>query len=590
MFHKKGNPRFSIVNTTIRCLSALSQTKHISQEERIKLLEQCDILNRNWRGSRKRAKRVSKIQRRRQRRRERQRQRRAEKKQKAEIRKLTGIRNPETNLWSLARTNPSSKRSQLHYRNLSGVLVPQSFLSASRCYVCHEQFQDVHHFYDQLCIPCGDMHYSKRSQSADLSGYVALITGGRSEIGLQVALFLLRANCQTVIVTTRFPEAMKQDFALQIDYDDWKHALDVQGLNLRHVYHVEQFCKELQKKYSSIDIIIHNAAQTIAQSKEAYLGLLKQEDRNLVDGDDSDCRCELDQETPSFDYVPFPELQIRKCGENFSDPVSFQTLKTTLGLDIDEVDFDENSDNNSDASNSSFSFDLPNFQSYEAILNTQEAFLQNSINSVHPDNHDDDDEEEEDIEVDFSDSSSIEEETKKQAEVLENDQTNTRNQHKNSWQFQCDEVSTKEIQSVMTINAIVPFLFNGWLKPLLLKSTNCYQFIIHVTSKEGQFECRHKTSRHPHTNMAKAALNMHTRTSAPEFLRDGILMVSVDPGWITNRNPLPLEESQRETQQNLPPFDKIDAAARIVDPIFMALNYDQCYSGVFLQNYEPSHW
>ena len=47
---------------------------------------------------------------------------------------------------------------------------------------------------------------------------------------------------------------------------------------------------------------------------------------------------------------------------------------------------------------------------------------------------------------------------------------------------------------------------------------------------EGKFY-RHKTPHHPHTNAAKAALNMMTRTSSESYSRSGIWMNSVDTGW-----------------------------------------------------------
>jgi NAD(P)-dependent dehydrogenase (short-subunit alcohol dehydrogenase family) len=50
---------------------------------------------------------------------------------------------------------------------------------------------------------------------------------------------------------------------------------------------------------------------------------------------------------------------------------------------------------------------------------------------------------------------------------------------------------------------------------------------------EGVFNRPNKQSSHPHTNMAKASLNMITRTSAQQFINDNIYMNSVDTGWVT---------------------------------------------------------
>ena len=72
------------------------------------------------------------------------------------------------------------------------------------CYVCRARSHDVHWFYDQMCLDCGDFNYGKRGQTADLTGRVALITGARVKIGYQAAIMLLRAGAH-VMVVTRFP-------------------------------------------------------------------------------------------------------------------------------------------------------------------------------------------------------------------------------------------------------------------------------------------------------------------------------------------------------------------------------------------------
>lgn len=37
--------------------------------------------------------------------------------------------------------------------------------------------------------------------------------------------------------------------------------------------------------------------------------------------------------------------------------------------------------------------------------------------------------------------------------------------------------------------------------------------------------------------MAKASLNMMTRTSAADYANDSIWMTAVDTGWVTDENP-----------------------------------------------------
>jgi NAD(P)-dependent dehydrogenase (short-subunit alcohol dehydrogenase family) len=107
---------------------------------------------------------------------------------------------------------------------------------------------------------------------------------------------------------------------------------------------------------------------------------------------------------------------------------------------------------------------------------------------------------------------------------------------------------------------------------------------------EGQFYREWKTSRHPHTNMAKAALNMMTRTSAEDYLEDGIHMNSVDTGWVTDEDPAAIAERKTAVHGFHPPLDIVDGAARILDPIFSGANTGEHLWGLFLKDYRPSPW
>ncbi len=66
------------------------------------------------------------------------------------------------------------------------------------------------------------------------------------------------------------------------------------------------------------------------------------------------------------------------------------------------------------------------------------------------------------------------------------------------------------------------------MSPRPVNAAEC-RFIVNVSSMEGKFY-RRKLATHPHTNMAKAALNMMTRTSAADYQKNNIYMTAVDTG------------------------------------------------------------
>ena len=118
------------------------------------------------------------------------------------------------------------------------------------------------------------------------------------------------------------------------------------------------------------------------------------------------------------------------------------------------------------------------------------------------------------------------------------------------------------------VNAIAPYILNARLKPLMVATAGRHKHVVNVSAMEGQFYRTTKTDKHPHTNMAKAALNMMTRTSAPDFVKDGIHMNAVDTGWVTDEDPA-VHAARKAELGFSPPLDIIDGAARIVDPIFV---------------------
>jgi NAD(P)-dependent dehydrogenase (short-subunit alcohol dehydrogenase family) len=160
----------------------------------------------------------------------------------------------------------------------------------------------------------------------------------------------------------------------------------------------------------------------------------------------------------------------------------------------------------------------------------------------------------------------------------------------NSWRLTLAEVPTAELLEVHLVNAVAPFVLNARLRPLLAAVPTNDAHVINVSAMEGQFYRRWKTDKHPHTNMAKAALNMMTRTSAVEYVRDGIHMNSVDTGWVTDEDPVHHAARKTKIHGFHPPLDIVDGAARIVDPLFDGVNTGTHLWGLFLKDYKPAPW
>ncbi|NLU84971.1 SDR family NAD(P)-dependent oxidoreductase [Rhodococcus sp. HNM0569] len=158
----------------------------------------------------------------------------------------------------------------------------------------------------------------------------------------------------------------------------------------------------------------------------------------------------------------------------------------------------------------------------------------------------------------------------------------------NSWVQTVAEVDPVELLEVQLCNAVAPFILVSRLRPAMAAAAARRKYVVNVSAMEGQFARYYKGAGHPHTNMAKAALNMLTHTSAREMLEDGILMTAVDTGWITDERP-------HETKMRLAdegfhaPLDLVDGAARVYDPIVMGERGVDLY-GCFLKDYEPSPW
>ena len=385
---------------------------------------------------------------------------------------------------------------QQHTESANGIGIDSAkhqrrkLLGARPCYICKAPYTQLHSFYHLLCPDCSETNWYKRQQRTDLRGRIALVTGGRVKIGYQTVLKLLRDGA-TVLLTTRFPADAAVRLQKEHDFLDWHERVQIHPLDLRNIPSVEAFADELQSALACLDIVIHNAAQTVKRPLAYYQHLL-----------DAEC--------------------------NTKGRALIRAADTRSVL-------------------------MERRPGYKGHLSNVEQYFPKGL--------------------------------------LDADGQQIDQRPIQSWLLKLEDVPTLEMLEVYLVNAAAPFVLTSRLKQLLCRSPHPRKFVINVSAMEGQFARENKTAYHPHTNMAKAALNMLTRTSSQDFAKYGIYMNSVDTGWITDEKPTPIANRVRDEHGFYPPLDIIDGASRIFDPIASGCNSDaEPLFGHFLKDYQPYPW
>lgn len=387
-----------------------------------------------------------------------------------------------------------------------------------KCYICKSRFTTHHEKYDKLCIVCGAINWNKRIYKKDMSGKIAFVTGGRIKIGFYVVLSLLR-NGAKVITTTRFADDALTRFMKEKDFGEWKDRLDIIQTSLHEVDSIVRLVNYISDNYDKIDVLIHNAAQTLRRPTAFYEHL------------------KIEQ----LDY----HYNIKKKLDNFFD-TNVETFDRM-------VEYDD-------------------IEKFKQIKSKDEKLVIHDKGKV----------------IKYGDKNIILHDPdiidQYNAQYFPKGMVDEHDQQIdlrpiNTWIRTLEMTHMGEFIEVFIVNMLAPFMLTQQLIPLMKKTTpGYYSWVINVSSMEGCFDMFNKQPFHPHTNMAKAGLNMMTRTCGQDLIKKNIVITSVDTGWNTIEHP--------NSYHKKSPIDCVDGAARVLDPVYT----ENITHSVFYKDFKIRNW
>jgi NAD(P)-dependent dehydrogenase (short-subunit alcohol dehydrogenase family) len=531
-------------------------------------------------------------------------------------------------------------------------LVPAELLvdrdSLYSCSQCRHTFFDLSPHYAHCCPVCVDRNLMYRRMSYRLDGQVLLLTGARTKIGFATGVVLLNAGA-TLIVTSRFPFTTARRYASHRDAGAWATRLRVLGADFRDTATAELLCAFLVERLTHLDHLINNAAQTIRKPPAAWAQLVQ---RELALADAVEGVSEFERHATSFhrEFVAFCERRQPAPGS----PVAVGALvvgraerlalhRSALATQADVCASDRTATVITD-DDATRSWSLPSIAANGVLVDDADvdigAFREalesaKSRKRVVDDENDDDNNNNDgrsqqllattttsvlNLATDNADRFAvalptrdvIAEKPRHTAALAMSDAVRLAREGdepldlraENSWFKRLEAIELGEWMEVLTVNSAVPSLLCARLLPLLRQSALRQRHIVNVSSMEGKMT-RRKLSAHPHTNAAKAALNMVTRTCAHDWaLEHNVHMNSVDTGWVTDERPLCAQVAQPDAYPA--ELDEVDGAARVLQPIWRAVASEACEVGGteccwahrlqwqtygnFLKNFAPTLW